>query len=338
MNGLMNGLLRECDEARPSAPPPPPPAWNRAVLPRDRAGEPAAPDGAAGMLRQRRLFADRRPPVANASMLRLIGGKASRFLARNVRAQSMAMRNSEPVVTFTFDDAPASSAELGAAILERNGMRGTFYIAGGGCGALSPNGPLASIDQLRALAASGHEIGCHTFTHPAVSSITIDELAEELRRNSAFLHHHAGIIPRNFAYPYGDVSFRTKLYLGSRFDSCRSDYRGVNTGTLDLGTMKCCALENASINRARIMTMIRQAVNTNGWLIFSSHAVECNPGRFGVTPDLLAFTVAAARAERCRTVTVAAGLELAKGPSTPAGFEAPDLPTEPEIRDGRETA
>ncbi len=41
------------------------------------------------------------------------------------------MRNAAPLVSFTFDDVPASAYVNGAAILERYGMRGTFYIAAG---------------------------------------------------------------------------------------------------------------------------------------------------------------------------------------------------------------
>ena len=34
------------------------------------------------------------------------------------------------MVTFTFDDVPASACDLGASILETYDARGTFYVAG----------------------------------------------------------------------------------------------------------------------------------------------------------------------------------------------------------------
>jgi peptidoglycan/xylan/chitin deacetylase (PgdA/CDA1 family) len=256
------------------------------------------------------LFAECWPAPRHRSIAQTVGSKASRFIARNLRTKSLSMRNSTPLVTFTFDDVPASGAELGAAILEREGVRATFYVAGAGCGAMSPNGRLATVHELRALVARGHEIGCHTFTHPAVSAIGNDVLAHEISRNGAFLKANIGIAPANFAFPYGDISFRTKRYLESRFDSCRCTLRGLNATTLDLGAMKSYELDNASINRAQIMNVIREAVKSNGWLIFVGHAVECNPARFIATPDLLAFAVAAAKREGCRPVTIAAGLEL----------------------------
>jgi hypothetical protein len=140
------------------------------------------------------------------------------------------------------------------------------------------------------------------------------ELACDLDRNQSFLKSiGSGIIVRNFAYPYGDLSFRTKRNLEGRFDSCRSLIWGVNTGILDLGALKTWALENASLDRGRIVELIGETVRTKGWLIFSSHDVNEEPSRFGVSPDLLEFALAAAREARCSPVTVADGLALVTG-------------------------
>jgi peptidoglycan/xylan/chitin deacetylase (PgdA/CDA1 family) len=241
-----------------------------------------------------------------------LAGKMSRFLARHTHTKTLTLRNSAPMVSFTFDDVPASACGVGAAILEQYGARGTFYVAGGSCGGISPGGRLAAPDQLAALAAHGHEIGCHTFAHPAVSAIAQHELVADLERNHRFLHGIDGAIAtRNFAYPYGDFSFRTKRYLEARFDSCRSLLRGVNQDVADLGALKTCPLENASIDRQDVSDFIARTVSSNGWLIFSSHDVASPPSRFGVTPDLLAFAAKAARDAGCRLTTIAEALTLA---------------------------
>ena len=56
---------------------------------------------------------------------------------------------------------------------------------------------------------------------------------------------------RNFAYPYGDLSVRTKRYLETRFDSCRSCHAGINTTVADLGALKAWPLDNASVDRLK---------------------------------------------------------------------------------------
>lgn len=238
-------------------------------------------------------------------------GMARRFLARNVRRKTLALHGSPAMVTFTFDDVAASACDVGARILEHHGIRGTFYVAGAGCGAPSPGGLLASLDQLRAIWAKGHEIGCHTYTHPVVSRISLGELATELDHNQRELKNiNSEIMVRNFAFPYGDLSIRTKRYLEGRFDSCRSVHAGINCVVADLGSLKAWPLENASIDRARITGLIARTMQINGWLIFYSHDVAERPSRYGLTPDLLEWAVRSAKNSGCVLTTVAGGLEL----------------------------
>jgi peptidoglycan/xylan/chitin deacetylase (PgdA/CDA1 family) len=258
--------------------------------------------GAELMQAGRMVFADNRP--ADPSIWTTVSGKATRFLARHLPTKSLR----------TFDDVPASACGEGAAILEEHGMRATYYTCAGGSGAVSPSGRLASADDIAALAARGHEIGCHTYSHRAVSTLSRRELAGDLDRNRAALDAIcAGNVLRNFAFPYGGMSFAAKRYLERRFDSCRSGRLGLNAGSIDLGALRSWPLENASINRARIVKLIDETVRRHGWLIFISHGLEKTPRRYGITPDLLAFVVAAARSAGCRVTTIGEALRLAGG-------------------------
>jgi peptidoglycan/xylan/chitin deacetylase (PgdA/CDA1 family) len=259
-------------------------------------------------------FAQPKAGLRGSTLAARISGKVSRFLARNIHTKALAMRNAQPLVTFSFDDVPASACSIGALILEQYGARGTYYVSGGGCGAPSPSGRLATIDQLRVLHARGHEIGCHTYSHVAVAGVSSRELAADTERNHNFLQGIGSeVAVRNFAYPYGDFTFRTKRWLECRFDSCRSLIPGVNSAIADLGVLKTWPLENASTGRGRILDLMAETARTRGWLIFNSHDVEDEPSRYGVSPDLLAFAAATARDAGCRPVTIAEGLVLAGG-------------------------
>jgi peptidoglycan/xylan/chitin deacetylase (PgdA/CDA1 family) len=240
---------------------------------------------------------------------------ASRFVARQIRSKPLVLRNARPVVTFTFDDVPASACEVGARILEQRGARATFYVAGGSCGTANPGGSLrASVDQLRKVWADGHEIGCHTYSHPAVRYMSLAEIGIELDRNQAALRKiNSNIVPRNFAYPFGDMSLRTKRYLETRFDSCRSSHAGLNTTVADLGALNAWPLQNASLDRAKIAELIAETVQSCGWLIFHSHDVTEQPNIYGVSPGLLEWAVGTAKHSGCVLATVAEGLELIGG-------------------------
>lgn len=259
-------------------------------------------------------FAQPKAGLLGSTLAARVSGKVSRLLARNICTKALPMRNAQPLVTFSFDDVPASACGVGTLILDQYDARGTYYVAGGGCGAPSPSGPLASIDQLRAVHARGHEIGCHTYSHAAVAGVSSRELAADIERNRNFLQAiGSGIVVRNFAYPYGDFTFGTKRLLEGRFDSCRSLIPGVNSEVADLGLLKTWSLENASVDRGGIIDLIAQTVRTKGWLIFTTHDVDDAPGRYGVSPALLAFAAVTARDAGCRLVTIAEGLASARG-------------------------
>jgi hypothetical protein len=142
---------------------------------RDGVGARCEEAGAEPMNAARTVFADN--PPADPSLWTAVSGKASRFLARHVPTKSLRKINPQPLVSFTFDDVPASACREGAAILEAHGVRATYYVCAGGRGAASPCGRLASADDIAALASRGHEIGCHTYSHRAVSTLGRPELA-----------------------------------------------------------------------------------------------------------------------------------------------------------------
>ncbi len=239
-------------------------------------------------------------------------------MARNFATKTLTARNGRPLVTFTFDDAPVSACTIGAELLQQHHGRGTFYISGGGCGLMSPGGPLAAAEHLKKLHSDGHEIGCHTFSHAAVSAVGSDALVIELEHNRAFLQQiDRSLVVRNFAYPYGDLSFRAKQCLVTHFNSCRSLRTGVNVGAIDLGALKSCELQNASIGRQGILDIIAATVRQNGWLIFVSHDVDDRPSQFGISPGLLEFALTTAKTAGCDLVSVCEALAMLGGAAPP---------------------
>jgi peptidoglycan/xylan/chitin deacetylase (PgdA/CDA1 family) len=242
----------------------------------------------------------------------ILSGKLSRVLARNVRTRTARMRNATPLVTFSFDDVLASACTTGARVLEQGGARGTYFVSAGGLGVVGPCGQIASEQQIRDLVRRGHEIGCHTYSHLAVSRVSRRRLEHDLILNRKALESF-GVAARNFCYPYGDLSFAAKLFLQDRFDSCRSAISGVNHGDLDLGAIKSCELFDERLDRPGVEKLVAHTVRTNGWLVFYSHDVDPSPSPCGVTPDFLRFALETATAAGCRCVTIADGLSRAAG-------------------------
>jgi peptidoglycan/xylan/chitin deacetylase (PgdA/CDA1 family) len=217
-----------------------------------------------------------------------------RKAARHFRSKPFVMRNTAPLVSFTFDDVPASAYSNGADILEQHGMRGTFYIASGILGAVDEHWRVIDRSQVRALYDRGHEIGCHTFSHVGVDRLDARALDNECRQNRDVLHALCpGIAITNFCYPFGRVSLPRKRRLVPRFDTCRGIYEGINAGVADLALLRVIELYDRTLTREKLERVLRETRERNGWLIFYTHDVAETPSWIGCSPQLMRETIAA---------------------------------------------
>jgi peptidoglycan/xylan/chitin deacetylase (PgdA/CDA1 family) len=218
----------------------------------------------------------------------LKGRELLRRLVARIAAKTATMTNQRAIISFTFDDFPRSAVSNGARILESYGARGTFYATGSHCGKIIDDIVQYSKEDLFRLVRDGHEIGCHTFHHRRVSTLTARELKTEVDLNTKFF---ASCLPpinaRTFAYPYGDRTLRATLKLQRMFDSCRSTETGLNVDKVDLGRLRAIRLYNGRIDVDGVQAVIREAVARKAWLIFYTHDVDQAPSEFGCTPELL---------------------------------------------------
>ena len=190
-------------------------------------------------------------------------------------------------------------------MLDEEGALGTFYIAAGTCGSVDENWRLIERDQVRALFARGHEIGCHTFSHVNVEKLGSREMRVECERNLALLRQLCGGIElTNFCYPFGRLSLPRKLQLGRRFDTCRSIYEGVNAGTIDLALLRVIELYDRTLTPEKLADVLSETRERNGWLIFYTHDVTTPPSAIGCSPALLRSTIRAARKHGLKCVPV----------------------------------
>lgn len=243
------------------------------------------------------MIADYRPTLA---------GKLRRETSRLAHRRPAPWAIPGPMVSFTFDDVPLTAAVAGAAALESRGVRGVFYVCGGLAGGPGPMGDMADPEQIRALAARGHEIACHTYSHPDFGVLAPEAAEEELDRNAATVRAWGLPHPTTFAYPYGEVSDGTKARVSKRFSLARSVRKGVVRRGSDLAQAPAVGLTGPRADEiaARWLDRARRA---NGWIIFYTHDVREEPSAWGTTPQALVRIVDAALARGFEIVTAAEG-------------------------------
>lgn len=78
-------------------------------------------------------------------------------------------------------------------LLERHSARATFFILGW----LAERHPAVA----REIAAAGHEIGCHSYAHRLVYTLTPAEFREDTRRAVAAIEDACGVTPRLYRAP-----------------------------------------------------------------------------------------------------------------------------------------
>jgi peptidoglycan/xylan/chitin deacetylase (PgdA/CDA1 family) len=247
-------------------------------------------------------------PVATYSPDRSLKGKLRRRLVRFSRRRPARMMLERPMVSFTFDDIPASAALAGAPVLEAQGARGTFFVSSGLSGREGPMGRYATEAELRVLAKAGHEIACHSYSHLDCGPASETAIARDAEMNRAALAAWGAPPPASFAYPYGDVSAAAKRALAGRYGLLRALHHGLIEEDSDLNQAPAVGIEGPG-GEALALKWLQRAARRTAWLILYTHDVACKPSPWGCTPATLGRLVDEAGAAGFDIVTVAEGLK-----------------------------
>ncbi|MET0294872.1 MAG: polysaccharide deacetylase family protein [Phenylobacterium sp.] len=233
-------------------------------------------------------------------------GKLRRRLVRLVHRRRAAQAPNGPWVSFTFDDAPVTAVRAGAAALEARGARGAFFACAGLAGQDGPMGRYAGAEDYARLAASGHEIGCHTFGHLDCGRAAGRLALADCERNAEALSAWGLPRPATFAYPYGDVAPSPKAALAGRFDLLRALHPGLVTAGSDLNQAPAVGIEGPD-GEATARRWLTRAKAERAWLILYTHDVQEQPSPWGCTPEALARLIDTALADGFEIVTTAEG-------------------------------
>ncbi len=127
----------------------------------------------------------------------------------------------------TFDDAFASVLQFAFPVLSQLGIPATVFAPTAFMHTADPlswpgidhwlktpqRGELTSMswDELGTLVENGWEVGSHTSSHPHLTEISDEELAEELAGSRAACNENLSRDCVSIAYPYGDVDERVAV-------------------------------------------------------------------------------------------------------------------------------
>ena len=217
-----------------------------------------------------------------ASRLR---GRYQSLAATALFRRTAPMRNTVPLISFTFDDFPRSALLVGGEILRRHNVAGTYYASLGLMGKQAATGALFEKADLERALEQGHELGCHTFDHlhswdtqPAVFEKSVMENQRMLQK----------ILPgacfRSLSYPILVPRPATKRRVGRHFDCCRCGGQTFNAKRMDSNHLSAFFLEKVRNDIVAVRRVIEQNRAARGWLIFATHDVSDDPTPYGCEP------------------------------------------------------
>lgn len=143
---------------------------------------------------------------AHVKMLRRRG---YRFLtAEELLDEVVGTRPPPRTALLTFDDGWFDGLTVVAPLLQRIGVRATFYVCPGRFGAehekvIGPAARLLDATAALQLVDRGMELGSHTMSHPDLRRLGDGELAWELARSREAIETLTGRRCRTLAYPFG---------------------------------------------------------------------------------------------------------------------------------------
>jgi hypothetical protein len=225
------------------------------------------------------------------------------------RRTAAVRRESTPIETFrwpdgkraaislTFDDARRSQPDVGFTILGKYNVKATFYVL---------ERPVRDrLEQWKQAVRYGHEIGCHSCTHPcsfnfkgdsnkALENWTLDMIAADIDRANGEIEELLGIKPVTFAYPCSQKFVgrgkNTKSYVPVVAEKFLAGRGGLDEFTnapegCDLAQLMGTELDGLSPEEA--IAIIEEVAKRSRWVIFYGHEIAPVANRQTTTVETL---------------------------------------------------
>ena len=172
-------------------------------------------------------------------------------------------------VSLTYDDGLLSQRKYALPVLDKAGIKATFFLSGGNLADFAP------------LAKSGHELASHTLKHPCnpgLAALSLTEMAGELDAGNAAVQALGVSGKLTFAYPCGQTNVKNAQsyvpLVKARFRAARG-VTGVVADPKDVALFNVPALFPPSTSDGSdVLAFIQAAEQSHGWAVLGIHGVS----------------------------------------------------------------
>ena len=127
----------------------------------------------------------------------------------------------QAAISYTFDDGLLEHYTMVRPHLNALGLKATFCIIGSKIGRDHKGTPCMTWEQLKEMAADGHEITSHGFKHQSMEKLSGEAMRYEVQHNDTLIYNKVGVFPRTYFYPGNrktpeGLAFCSKERVGTR--------------------------------------------------------------------------------------------------------------------------
>ncbi|MEG6586504.1 polysaccharide deacetylase family protein [Dendrosporobacter sp. 1207_IL3150] len=173
----------------------------------------------------------------------------------------------KPAISLTFDDSGSyyQVTKL-LSVLKKNFITGTFFVSG--------EWALQSPELVRAIAADGHEIANHSYSHAVFTRLDNREIEIEIKKTEQAIIEATGKPPvKYFRPPYGDYNDRVSKVLEN------IGYEAVVLWDVD-------TMDWSGVSAAEIITNVEKNALKGSIILFHIHGKNTAEALDTIIPDL----------------------------------------------------
>ena len=210
----------------------------------------------------------------------------SQFGCADDAAEKFAWPNgAKAAVNLAYDDALDSQLDNVIPALDKYGFKGSFYVT------ISSPVLANRLDEWRAAAANGHELGNHTIFHQCdgtladrewvrpqndLTKMTVEEMVSHVLVASNVLHMIDGKNQRTYTAPCGDLKAGGKNYIGelkSHFVAIKASDKGVVADMATLDPYGVSVTAPSGVTGKQLIAVVEEAAAKGTMANFTFHGV-----------------------------------------------------------------
>jgi peptidoglycan/xylan/chitin deacetylase (PgdA/CDA1 family) len=190
----------------------------------------------------------------------------------------------DAAISYTFDDGCSGQFSSAIPMFNEFGFTLTLFTVTGTSWSPPPNWT-----ALQNAADQGHEIACHTVTHPRLDTLSLAEQYDELHNSQDAIDAHVtGQKCLTLAYPYcvhGNDSLCAEYFIAAR--ACQGSIeRSTPVSMLNISSL-ICGDEGGTKTADNFNSRANSAAGSNGWCVYLIHGIDSDGGWSPTSSDEL---------------------------------------------------